>query len=73
MGNRRPEDRHDIVANMLVNDTTVTLDTGIHGFKVAIEQGVDFFGTERAGEPGKACDVGEQHGDLAAFAAGHHA
>ena len=71
MGNRRPEYGHDIVANMLVDDAAETDHTRIYGFKIAIEHGVDFFGTEHAGEPGKAHDIGKQHRNLAALAGGN--
>src|SRR5215210_5535069 len=68
MGNRRPEDRHDIVADMLVDHAAIALDDRIHSLEIAIEESVGFLCAERAREARIASKVGEQNGDLAAFA-----
>ena len=70
MGERRAEDRHDIVAHVFINEAAIALDDGVHRLEVAVEQRMGLLGAELARKIGVAGDVGKQNGDLAAFA-GH--
>ena len=67
MGERRAEDRHDIVAHMLVDGAAIALDDAVNRLEIAVQHGVGLLGAEPARKIGEAGDVGEQNGHLATF------
>ncbi len=70
MGDRGAEQRHHRIPHVLVDGAPVVLDGPVGDGEEARHQGMQLLGVEGGRELGKAGDVGEQDGDLAAFAAG---
>ena len=68
VGDRCTEQRHDIVAHMLVDRAAIALDDAVDRLEIAVEQRVGRLGAERARKFGVTRDVGEQHGHLAPLA-----
>ena len=67
---RRPEQRHDRVAEHLVDDAAVGLDVGDEQREGGVDQALDLFGVAAFGDRREADDVGEQHGDDPPFLVG---
>jgi hypothetical protein len=65
---RRPENRHDPVADELVNRPLVSQNDGDQSGKTFVEDGRQIFGIHFFGEGGETRDIGKQDGDEAAFA-----
>jgi hypothetical protein len=65
--NRRAEECHDPVAQHFVNRSFVFVDFAGECFERAVNEIVNLFGIEFFGDGGKAADVGEENGDVAAF------
>ena len=68
VGDRRAEQRHDAVAEELVDRALVAVDLGQHQLEGAGHEGVDVLGIEALGDRGEAGDVHEEHRDLLALA-----
>ena len=66
VGRRRPEERHDGVADVLVQGPPAQEDLLGHGLEGAVEDGGQLQGLHALGHAGEAGEVGEQHRDLAA-------
>ena len=64
---RRAEDRHHGVADVLVDAPAEAIDDAVDGAEIALEQRVHVFGIEAFGEPRVATEIGEQHGDRPAL------
>ena len=64
---RRSPDRHDCVADELLDGAAVALDEPAACIEVAREQLAHFLGVARLGERREADEVGEEHGDEAAL------
>ena len=56
---RRPEERHEPVAEELVGCPLVTVDLGEHGLERAVDQRVHVLGIESLGNRGESGDIGE--------------
>jgi hypothetical protein len=67
VGDRRAPQGHDRVADELLDHAAVALDGGPGPLEVAGEDLAYLFGVARLGERGEANQVGEEHGDQAAF------
>ena len=67
VGDRRAEDAHDAVADVLVDRAAVALDHAVDGFEEAAHELVQLLRVEFAAEPGIAGEIGEQHRDLPAL------
>ncbi len=61
--NRRAEDRHHGVADVLVHAAAETLDDRVDGAEEPFQQLADVFGVRALRQPRVAAQVGEQHGD----------
>ena len=68
VSNRSAEDRHDAIADMLVNMATVILNDAIDLGEELAEKTVNLFLVELAAERGIAHEVGKEHSHLPAFA-----
>src|SRR5262249_25192609 len=68
MSDRRPEQRHDAIAEELVDRAFVPVDFGEHQLEGAGHQPMDDFRVELLTERGETRDIHEQHGDLLALA-----
>ncbi len=64
---RRPEERHDTVAQELVDRALVLVDAVEDDLEGAIHDRVNVLGVQPLGHRGEARHVGEQHGDLLAL------
>ena len=67
---RRPEDRHDVVADVLVDLAAEALDLLAQAPQAAVDERLDRLGIHALGDRGVAGEVGEQDGDLAALLGG---
>ena len=67
IGHGRPEQRHDRVANELIDRATIGLDHWDELREARVHHPADFLGVHSLGEGGKARNVGKQHRHLAAF------
>ena len=65
---RGPEDRHDAIADVLVDEAAVTPDRGLEGLEAAVDDGGHLFGVQPLRHRGESRDVREHHGRDAAFA-----
>ena len=63
MRQRRAEERHDGVADELLDGAAEPLQLGLHPGVVGREHPADVLGVELLGAAGEADEVGEQHGD----------
>ena len=63
VGQRRAEQRHEAVAEELVDGALVAMDLGQRQLEESIEQIVHRVGAEPLGQRGRADQVAEQHGD----------
>ena len=68
VGDGGPEERHETVAEELVNGALVAVNLGQHHLEGAVHELVDVLGVETLGERGEAGDVDEEDGDLLALA-----
>ena len=68
MGNGRTEERHEAVAEELVDGPLVAVDLGEHQLEGAVHELVDVLGVEALREGGESRDVHEEHGDELALA-----
>ena len=68
VGDRRPEQGHDAVAQHLVHDALVTVHRGHHGADRGIQDLASVLGVQGLDQGERTLDVGEQHGDLLALA-----
>ena len=66
------KDRHHVVADVLIDHPTVTLDNAIHDLEIAVEERMGLLGVEFIRQPGEAREIGEQDRDLAAITHGRH-
>ena len=69
MRDRCAEDRHDGIANMLVDCPAVALDDTIDDLKKPAEQLVYFLGIALAAQTRESAEIGEEHCHLAAVTA----
>jgi hypothetical protein len=67
VGNRRPEEGHDPIAEELVHRALVAVNFGQHHLKGAIHQAMDFFRVEPFRERGEARDIHEENRHLLAL------
>lgn len=68
MGNGGPKQRHDAVAQELIDRPFVALHLSQHQLEGLVHQVVDLFGVEFFGDRGEPGDIGEQDRHLFAFA-----
>ena len=68
MGDRRAEQRHDPIAEELIDGSLVVMDLGQHHLESPGHQTVDLFGVDALGERRETGDVDEKDGDLLALA-----
>ena len=68
VGDRGPEERHDAVAEELVDRALVAVDLGEHEVEGPAHEPVDLLGVEALGQRGEAGDVHEEHRHLFALA-----
>ena len=59
MGERRAEDRHDVVADMFVDRAAETLHDGVDDLEKPLEQSMDLFRIEPRGKTGVADEIAE--------------
>ena len=69
VGDRRPEQGEDPVAEDLVDAAAIGLDVLDHPLECAVDQPLDPFGVEMLAEPGEPDDVSEEDGDDASLLA----
>jgi hypothetical protein len=70
VSDRRAEDRHDRIADELLERAPVTLDRGAHPRQVRPHRGAELLRVATVAEPGRIDEVGEEHRhDLALLAA----
>ena len=67
MGVREAEDGDHGIADELFQDAAVLADDFAGDVVVAAQQHADILGVERIAQGGRSRDVGEEHGDDAAF------
>jgi hypothetical protein len=67
MGDRRAEDRHDAVADELVDDSLVTVYHHAQVLKAIVHQKGQLLGIEELRHRGESGDIGKGDGDVAAF------
>ena len=65
VGHRRAKDRHDGVANELLDEAAVLLDRRGHLLEEVTLDGADVLGVQALGQRGEAREVGEDDGDSA--------
>ena len=70
MGDRRAEERHHRIADMLVDGAAIARDDRFRPGIEGLDQAAQILGIEPRGQRGEAAEIGEQDGDLAAFARG---
>ncbi len=68
VGDRRAEERHEPVAEELVDRAFVAMHLGERGLEEAAEEDVHALGAEPLGQRGRADHVAEEHGDRLALA-----
>ena len=72
MRDRRAEERHDRVADELLDSSSVALELGAQPLVVRPQDRLDVLGIQRLGARGEADEVGEQHRHDLALAARAH-
>ena len=71
VGDRRPKDGHDVVADMLVDSAAIALYHPVDGLEKARQEIVNFFRISFVRKFGEAGEIGEQDCDLPQFAGRH--
>jgi len=70
VGDGRPEQGHDAVADVFVDAAAIALDDAVDEPEEPGQQGMDLLGVELVGELGVVGQVGEQHRHLSPLAVG---
>ncbi len=70
MGDRRAEESHDRIADMLVDAAAIERDDRFRPGIEGLDQAAQILGIEPCGKRGEAREIGEENGDLAPFAHG---
>ena len=68
VGSRGSKQRHDCVADMLVDRAAVANDDAVHQRREARHQLMNLFGVQRTREGREPGEIGEEYGDLAPLA-----